>query len=79
MASEARKLGMPPEQLALDSLRERFMPLEIPAFFATGQETLADFRREDIGILHSSDHITGGARMSEDSGEKFVAGSVAQC
>ena len=50
MAAEARKLGMPPEQLALDSLRERFMPLEIPASLATGQETLADFLREDIGV-----------------------------
>jgi PIN domain len=26
--------------------------------------------------LHSSDHITGGARISEDSGEKCAAGDV---
>ena len=69
---------MPPEQLALDSLRERFMPLEAPASLATGQETLANFLRENIGVLHSSEHIPGGARMPEDSGKKFAAGLVAQ-
>ena len=79
LAAEARKLGMPPEQLAPDSLRERFMPSEAPESLVPGQETLVDFLREDIGVLHSSEHISSGARMSEDSGKKFVAGLVAQC
>jgi len=76
LAAEARKLGIPPEQLALDSLRERFMPSEAAVSLATG-ETLADFLREDIGVLHSSEYIPGGARMSEDSGKKFAAVLVA--
>jgi hypothetical protein len=77
MAEQARKLGTTPEQLALDSLRERFilLPQAVPA---EGQGTLADFLRGHIGVLHSSEHVPGGARMSEDSGKKFAAGLVEQ-
>jgi len=78
LIEEARKLGTTPEQLALDSLRERFGLREAPPYATTGQETLADFLRGHIGVLHSSEHVPGGARMSEDSGEKFTAGLVAQ-
>ena len=78
LAEEARKLGTSPEQLALDSLRERFVHREAPTYPATGQETLADFLRGHIGVLHSSEHAPGGARMSEVSGKKFAAGLVAQ-
>ena len=38
------------------------------------QGTLADFFQGHIGILHSSEYIPGGARMSVDSGKKFAAG-----
>ena len=38
------------------------------------QGTLADFLQEHIGILHSSEHVPGGARMSVDSSKKFAAG-----
>jgi len=55
------------------------MPSEAPESLVPGQETLVDFLREDIGVLHSSEHISGGARMSEDNGKKFAAGLVAQC
>jgi hypothetical protein len=35
--------------------------------------TLANFLREHIGVLHSSEHVSGGAHLSEDSGRKFSA------
>jgi hypothetical protein len=77
LAEQARKLGTTPEQLALDSLLERFI-LPAQAVPAERQGTLADFLRGHIGILHSSEHVPGGARMSEDSGKKFAAGLVEQ-
>lgn len=73
LTEEARKLGTTPEQLVLDSLRQRFVPLKATPP-AAGQETLAGFLREHLGVLHSSEHTRGGARMSEDSGKKFAAG-----
>ena len=78
LAEEARKLGTTPEQLALDSLRERFIGREAPPYPAREPETLADFLRGHLGVLHSSEHVPGGARMSEASGKKFTAGPLAQ-
>jgi len=78
LAEEARKLGTTPEQLALDSLRERFIGREAPPYPAREPETLADFLRGHLGVLHSSEHVPGGARMSEASGKKFTAGLLAQ-
>ena len=78
LAAEARKLGLTPEQLALDSLRERFLSPESDMSSAGEQTTLANFLRGHLGVLHSSEHVPGGARLSEDSGRKFAAGLVAQ-
>jgi hypothetical protein len=78
LADEARKLGTTPEQLAVDSLRERFVGREAPPAPAKEPETLADFLRGHLGVLHSSEHVPGGARMSEASGKKFTAGLLAQ-
>jgi hypothetical protein len=78
LAEEACKLGMTPEQLVLDSLRERFVGREAPPSPAKEPETLAHILRGHIGVLHSSEHVHGGARMSEASGKKFTAGLVAQ-
>jgi hypothetical protein len=78
LAEEARKLGMTPEQLTLDSLRERFVGREALPSPAKEPETLAHFLRGHIGVLHSSEHGPGGARMSKASGKKFTAGLLAQ-
>jgi hypothetical protein len=75
---EARKLGRTPEQLALDSLRERFLSPESDRLPAETQATLADFLRGHLGVLHSSEHVPGGARLSVNSGQKFAAGLAAQ-
>ena len=73
LAEQARRQDTTPKVLALDILRERFassMETETP----TGkQETLADFLVGHIGVLSSSEHIPGGARMSESCGKKFAA------
>ncbi len=79
LAEEARRQGTTPELLALDSLRERFAPSSVTEAAPEESEkegTLADFLSGYIGVLHSSEHVAGGARMSEDSGKKFAAGMV---
>jgi hypothetical protein len=78
LAAEARKLGRTPEQLILDSLRERFLSPESEQPPTEEQSTLADFLRGHLGVLHSSEHVPGGARLSENSGQKFAAGLAAQ-
>lgn len=73
LTNEARERGTTPESLALDSLRERFIASASSEGPAEG-ETMADFLRDHIGVLHSSEHVPGGARMSESCGQKFTAG-----
>ena len=74
LVEHARKQGTTPELLALDSLRERFIPSSSSDSSAESEGTLADFLGKHIGVLHSSKHIPGGAHMSEDTGKKFAAG-----
>ena len=78
LAAEARKLGRTPEQLALDSLRERFLSPESGLSPRGEQATLADFLHGHLGVLHSSEYVPGGARLSADSGRKFAAALLAQ-
>ena len=65
LAKQAHKQGTTPERLALDYLRERFLPLDTTESTAGEQGTLADFLAGHIGVLSSSEHVPGGARMSE--------------
>ena len=44
----------------------------------TSNESLADFLQPHIGVLHSSEHVPGGARMSEDSSKKFAVGLLSE-
>ena len=70
LIEQARKLGITPEQLVVDSLKER---LASASAVPESQGTLADFLHEHIGVLDSREYVPGGARMSEDSGKKFAA------
>lgn len=45
---------------------------------SAAEGTLADFLQGHIGILHSSEHVPGGASMSVDSSKKFAAGLLKQ-
>ena len=69
---------MTPEVLALDSLRERFRPFmpeeEERAPGGNGPKNLTGFLRGYIGVLHSGEHIPGGANMSENTGKQFAEG-----
>ena len=76
VAEHARKQGTTLELLVLESLRDRFVPSEASDSPGENEGSLADFLSEHIGVLHSSEHIQGGARMSEDSGKKFAVGMV---
>ena len=76
LVEHARKHGTTPELLVLNSMRERFLPSLVRDRPAEGEGTLADFLGEHSGVLHSSEHIPSGARMSEDTGNKFAAGMV---
>ena len=66
LTEQARKLKITPEQLAIDILRDRFVALDSSEGHSKDQETLADFLNGYIGVLHSSEHIPGGANMSKD-------------
>jgi len=74
LAEEARRQGTTAEQLALDYLRERFVPGSTPP--SATVRTLADFLVGHIGILASAKRVSGGGRMSEDTGKRFAAGLV---
>ncbi len=73
LAVQARKLGTTPERLALASLRERFGPTVTQDAPTEAPGTLADFLQGHIGVLHSSEHVPGGAHMSKDSSKKYAA------
>ena len=74
LIEHAHKLGITPEQLALDSLRERFVPPAPPDTSSGRQGTLRDFLEGYVAVLDSSEHVPGGARMSENTGRKFAKG-----
>jgi hypothetical protein len=74
LREQAQKKGTTPELLALESLREHFVaPVESPISGEDGA-TLVDFLSGHIGVIRSSEHVPGGARMSENSSSKFAAG-----
>ena len=74
LAEEARRQGTTPELLALDTLRKRFVATAANEAAAAGQGTLADYLTGHVGVLSSSEHVPGGAALSENYGKKFTAG-----
>ena len=73
LIEQARQQGVSPEQLALESLRQHFVAASQPTPGATSG-TLADFLAGSVGVLHSSEDVAGGARMSEAKGSAFAEG-----
>ena len=72
LVAEAKERGIPPEQLALESLRREFVHPAQGNNPAEGHGTLAEYLSDYIGTLHSSEHVPNGARLSESTGEAFV-------
>ncbi|MFQ5731928.1 MAG: hypothetical protein ACE5KM_08230 [Planctomycetaceae bacterium] len=75
LKQQARQRGQAPEDMAIDVLRERFAPDSPPA---DTNGTLADFLADHIGVLSSSESVSGGANMSEGCGDKFAEGMQAK-
>ncbi|HSU14811.1 hypothetical protein [Longimicrobium sp.] len=81
LADAAQARGTTPDLLAEELLLERLQP-EPDAPSTNGAadtdspETLADQLADFIGVLHSSEHVPGGARMSVRTGEQFAAGML---
>jgi len=76
LTKHAHRKGTTPEMLALDILREQFVSSPESKTPVEDQGTLADYLVDHIGILSSSEYVSGGARMSENCGKKFATGLV---
>lgn len=67
LTARAHALGTTPKIVAVDSLREHFSSAsesdEEPAGTSKGK-TLADLLNGYVGVLHSSEHVSGGAQLS---------------
>jgi hypothetical protein len=72
LVEAAKRQGTTPELLAVDYLRQRFAA-EFPAGApANGAKNLAEYLEGYIGVIHSSENVPGGARMSENTGKQFT-------
>jgi hypothetical protein len=76
LVAQAHQRGTTPEELALETLRQQLSPPPPPV--AESDQNLADFLGGFIGALHSSEHIPGGADMSNDTGAQFTEHLVKQ-
>ena len=71
LTEEADRRGTNPETLALDTLRARFARPAEPEH-APQAANLAEYLKDYIGAVDSSELIPGGAQMSTDTGKKFT-------
>ena len=76
VVAKAEQAGTTPELYVLDALRSRFLPTETVEPVSAEGQTLADFLGDFVGCLDSGDFVPGGARMSENIGEKFAQGMI---
>ena len=67
----ANQQGTEPELLVFDSLRGLFLIPE-PLEPAVEGETMADFLKDFIGCVDSSEKYPEGSRMSEETGRKLT-------
>lgn len=72
LLEQARQRGTTPEELALESLRRQFVTPEQAQELVEAQGTLADLLGDSIGVLHSHEHVPGGARMSKATSDTFA-------
>ena len=73
ITERAQRNGTTPELLVLKTLRQEFGTDVTPG---ANEGTLADFLGDYIGCLDSGEMIPGGARMSENIGERFAEGML---
>jgi hypothetical protein len=73
LSEQAQRRGTTVESLALETLRERFVR-NPPPKSAESCRSLAEFLEGFIGVIGSGEHVSGGARMSENTGRQFTKG-----
>lgn len=76
LIQRSRQQGTTPELLVLEAIIKLFAPSDASTPADNQYHTLADFLAGYVGVVDSGELIPGGARMSEDCGEKFAAGMV---
>jgi len=69
IAEEAAVQGKPPEDVAVDALRERFVHAAPPS---NPPRNLAEFLDGLVGVVSSADVAPGGSHLSENCSEKFT-------
>jgi hypothetical protein len=69
LVEEARRRGITPERLALDTLRQRFTPSVASPSEEPPDTTLADFLTGYVGLVEGSTET-----LSERCGERFAEG-----
>ncbi|MCI0525349.1 MAG: hypothetical protein L0Y75_08820 [Acidobacteria bacterium] len=72
----SQRQGTTPELLVLETLRKLLAPPVTAAPADNQYQTLADFLDGYVGVVDSGELVPGGARMSEECGEKFAAGML---
>ena len=76
LTKQARKKGTTPEMLALDTLHTQFGISKESKTSSENHSNLADYLSNHIGVLSSSEFVSGGAKMSENSRKKFTEGLI---
>jgi hypothetical protein len=76
LVEQAGKAGTSPEELAIETLRQKFAPPpSSPEQFAS-EVSLAGFLGEFVGSIASEEHVPGGAQMSDNVGRRFAEGML---
>jgi hypothetical protein len=73
LAKAAERQGTTPQVLALALLSEQLLDTDTVGPAAPEGATMADFLADHIGVLDSSEYISGMSDLSEETGRKFTA------
>ena len=74
LAEAAKKRGISPESLALEYLHEYFLGSRPSAPDKEEPANMGDFLADHIGVLDSSEFVSGPSDLSEDTGRRFTEG-----
>ena len=72
VTERAQRNGTTPELFLLDDLRQRYLPPKQPEPPVVEGQTMADFLKDYIGCIDSSETYPEGSHLSEDTGRKFA-------
>ena len=72
VTERAQRNGTTPELFLLDDLRRRYLPPKQLVPPVVEGPTMADFLKDYIGCVDSSETYPEGSHLSEDTGRKFA-------